>query len=952
MASDSPAALSASLSPYGVQDMTGEELRRYERSGAVSPADSRLSQSRHVSHSEAIYPPTPAFRLVSERTTGAMHQCILVRSTEEEGDDDDEEEEGQVTSEPSIRHDGGQVDETSIVSIKWKRSPTPPLIHLLEHSTDEADQRASEATADGENEIDLEPSISDKDTEPRKRKRYPSADLDVAPLSKSKGPLGQEVSRFRGAIVCRSLKEAIDFAKSMGNGAPRTGQIHRHIFWTDASIVFRACAAGAVVWKQPPNWHWQAEGFPYPYCIQSTDVVEMFAMAHALKRAIDEVEWLLGGISDGPQLQIRHEVYVFTDSVGALTQVKKDSLGYHTPQTCQQAHTIIDFSVKLHDLGVKVELHLVPGHNSVPGNVQAHRAAKKAAKSAAAAAGIFSPEQASDLYKTQRGVAIFAPATDVLVPASQVPARSTKKSKTQCGILPRHLSLSRPLISNPIRAVTPPALVPPVYLNGQSGGHRETEEMITLLFPNPDFIRPDRTPDQSPEPTPTPGSDFTHINAGSISLSGSASVNTSLKLSTVGAVGGKIAQEPVATSSPSQVQSSRALKKIRQAEDDSPAPLTKVSSAQDTSTCQSPFHWFVPVNARSNLPTAGLSQPISLNSQKLVFGKQLEPGTVGAESMRSSQGTLFPMAPVALRRNRELTSTDEATVPLEAREFPFGSANGAPGAVLQFSAVRKSCLVPATTVAPPRSFAQTSKMRSFGSPTEPTKGLTLAPASPLKSREWSHLPPLSPSRPRINMQSFASPGSPRDDLTLPPLLSFDGGETKPGEDVLPSLSSVASNMHTSTTAFVQPSQMRQFASPREYKDALPLRPISTVCQSESKHPINTTLFSPPPSRPGICNSFTPIFKSSKMRSFASPVEPIDGLTLTPMSSIPESGPANPKPTLPMFRSSQPGIFDTTGSIVGAAKMKSFASPVEPVDGFTLRPISSASKSESAPTKAI
>ena len=229
LASDSPAALSASLSPYGVQDMTGEELQRYERSGAVSPADSRLSQSRHASHSEAIYPPTPAFRLVSERTTGAMHQCILVRSTEEE-DDDDDEEEGQVTSEPSIRHGGDQVYETSIVSIKRKRSHTPALIHPLEHSTDETDQRASKATADGENEIDLEPSISDKDTEPRKRKRYPSADLDVAPLSKSKGPWGQEVSRFRGAIVCRSLKEAIDFAKSMGNGAPRTEQIHRHIF--------------------------------------------------------------------------------------------------------------------------------------------------------------------------------------------------------------------------------------------------------------------------------------------------------------------------------------------------------------------------------------------------------------------------------------------------------------------------------------------------------------------------------------------------------------------------------------------------------------------------------------------------------------------------------------------------------------------------------------------------
>lgn len=69
-------------------------------------------------------------------------------------------------------------------------------------------------------------------------------------------------------------------------------------------------------------------------------------------------------------------------------------------EECEQSHTIIGYSIELHNLGARVELYLVPG------NVMVHEAAYTAAKRAAAAAAaqITLKEQAVMLNKKKGSV--------------------------------------------------------------------------------------------------------------------------------------------------------------------------------------------------------------------------------------------------------------------------------------------------------------------------------------------------------------------------------------------------------------------------------------------------------------------------------------------------------------------------------------------------------------------
>ncbi|GLI75235.1 hypothetical protein PoHVEF18_003488 [Penicillium ochrochloron] len=350
--------------------------------------------------------------------------------------------------------------------------------------------------------------------------------------------------RFRGVITHRKAEEALDFAWRMEACKIRTERTHHHIFWTDASIVFGACAAGAVVWKQPPSWAWNSQGFHYPYLTQSTDVVEMFAIAHALKRAVDDVKQSLGDSVKDVNVQITQRVFVFTDSIAALTGVENEAQSDRVRSTSEQARTIIGYSVDLDNLGAKVELHLVPGHTGVPGNDRAHKAAYEAAKHAAAAAGITSTEQGWAMHKKQASVVMFPGTAPPLVPATPVPAGSTRGSRKRASLLSaspaqagspknsqkrRASLLSQPQLWKKPRAKTPPKLVPPLDPTDE-----DKEELVNMKgkrsksIPGPHSVRPDRTP----EPAPVQGPSFTSINAGSRSTTGFTPINASSTLST------------------------------------------------------------------------------------------------------------------------------------------------------------------------------------------------------------------------------------------------------------------------------------------------------------------------------------------------------------------------------------------------------------------------------------
>ncbi|KAJ5381937.1 uncharacterized protein N7496_004365 [Penicillium cataractarum] len=353
------------------------------------PSNESLSPpTHHLTPNASAYPVVPPFRLASERL--------------------------------SLQQD--PVQDKDKASLKRKRPPEP------------APTTSSE------------PPIEDKDNESLKRKRS----HEPAPASsKPETPGPAKICRFQGVIEHRRWEEAMDFAADMGDCELSTDKVHRHIFWTDGSIVQGACAAAAVVWKQPPSSKWMTEGHPYPYLTQNTEVVEMFAIAHALRRAVDEVRQARSRVTGGPHLQVTHEVFVFTDSLGALNSIKEDAWGFHTLGKCEQAHTIIDYSIELRSLGARLELHLVPGHSNVPGNMEAHRAAKKAAHHTADQAGITSNEEGFALHKKQGSVAIIVLSAPLLVPASPVPARCSKGSRG------RALRKYRDLLAQPIRNLTP-----------------------------------------------------------------------------------------------------------------------------------------------------------------------------------------------------------------------------------------------------------------------------------------------------------------------------------------------------------------------------------------------------------------------------------------------------------------------------------------------------------------
>lgn len=461
-----------------------------------------------------------------------------------------------------------------------------------------------------ERQMEQKDQIEESSTGSRKRKRSttPASEKSTSNLSMSDvlvsltppNPKPEGSARFRGVITHRKADEALDFAWRMEACKIRTDRTHRHIFWTDASIVFGACAAGAVVWKQPPSWAWKSQGFHYPYLTQSTDVVEMFAIAHALKRAVDDVKQSLGDPVKDVNVQMTQRVFVFTDSIAALTGVENQALSDRVRSTSEQARTIIRYSVDLDNLGAKVELHLVPGHTGVPGNDRAHKAAYKAAKDAAAAAGITSTEQGWAMHKNQTSVVMIPRTAPPSVPASPAQAGSSKKSQKRCASL-----LSQPQLWRKRRVKTPPKLVSSLETTAE-----DSEELVNMKgkksksIPGPHSVRPDSTPEPALVQAPL----FTSINAGSRSTTGFTPVNASSILP---------------TGSPAKAWSS----------------WVKWSALD-------PQHWFMSVDARSTtLWEASTSKYLSVSVPKPALNKNQGMGTVIGESPISPDNAATSLRP-------------------------------------------------------------------------------------------------------------------------------------------------------------------------------------------------------------------------------------------------------------------------------------------------------------------
>jgi hypothetical protein len=289
-----------------------------------------------------------------------------------------------------------------------------------------------------------------------------------------------------------------------------------------------------------------------------------------------------------------------------------------------------------------VELHLVPGHNGVPGNMRAHDAAYAAAKGVAAAAGIRSTEQGFALHE-----ALCAATAPSSAQASPVQAGKSKKSRK------RSLPLSQPLLWKKHRAKTPPTLVSSLDPTDEDSEELvNTKGNISMSIPGPHSVRPDRTP----EPAPLPGSSFTPINSGSLSSTGFTPVNASSNLS---------------TGSPAKVLSSRVKRAALNSQ-----------------------YWFMPVDARQMLWGASPSQSLSASIQKPALDKKQEADTVTAKSAESYEAQFFGPGPLVSGLRNEPVSIDNAACFLGSGQLLFPPVNNVPAAVLDSSAVSKSCSAP------------------------------------------------------------------------------------------------------------------------------------------------------------------------------------------------------------------------------------------------------------------
>ncbi|KAJ5716570.1 hypothetical protein N7493_008481 [Penicillium malachiteum] len=189
-------------------------------------------------------------------------------------------------------------------------------------------------------------------------------------------------NQFTGQAVIRTRERAMRFALYMQNLQPINGNIHCHTLWTDGSLVqgrglFGGSAGGAVVWRNRPGAGWKSLKRRVTHPTRDSNLPEVMAVSMAMKKAVELVRTARASRTNA----LHDEVLIFTDSSFAVTLVGNAWRGVRqTTRTWPDMKPWIDDLLvsygTLRTMGVRVEVHWVPGHSGVEGNSQAHLAAR------------------------------------------------------------------------------------------------------------------------------------------------------------------------------------------------------------------------------------------------------------------------------------------------------------------------------------------------------------------------------------------------------------------------------------------------------------------------------------------------------------------------------------------------------------------------------------------------
>ncbi|CAP96456.1 hypothetical protein EN45_077590 [Penicillium chrysogenum] len=200
--------------------------------------------------------------------------------------------------------------------------------------------------------------------------------------------------KFSGAIIVAIPMEADEVARCI-HELPVPQQVTRRlVLYSDACIRDTSAAAG-IVWKSPTSLpEWDGLGVGYPSNTNNSGVVELYAIACAMKFALDHVghpafavssknspgssHFWPGTRSMSHTHTMKRETMLFTDDRYALQRLDSALAnpvgGPHWPLL----KAICDLSQLLAQSDVHLELHWSPGHADIPGNEAAHDMSRRA----------------------------------------------------------------------------------------------------------------------------------------------------------------------------------------------------------------------------------------------------------------------------------------------------------------------------------------------------------------------------------------------------------------------------------------------------------------------------------------------------------------------------------------------------------------------------------------------
>ncbi|KAI4205855.1 MAG: hypothetical protein LQ350_000040 [Teloschistes chrysophthalmus] len=195
-------------------------------------------------------------------------------------------------------------------------------------------------------------------------------------LHKEEGPntfVGQVVIQRQQKHIIPAIEQAL--SEHDLDGTPELQDPDRQVFYVDAASWHTETMTGLAVVQQGHRHasepHWLAKGYRIEQSLKTEDA-EAWAISQASQCALQKKHVECDFTKSENPASI---VVIYSDCIATLQKIKKET-GWSGAGGVKQK--ILDQSMQLQGFGTKVELHWVPGHKDIPGNVLADLVAKRA----------------------------------------------------------------------------------------------------------------------------------------------------------------------------------------------------------------------------------------------------------------------------------------------------------------------------------------------------------------------------------------------------------------------------------------------------------------------------------------------------------------------------------------------------------------------------------------------